>query len=416
MSGVAGAVDRQRLVALLGDEALAWLVARCRQRLARGQPLAGTVTLSNASPAQRQAAARLLGRPPGRGSSLTVPLQRVAELLADAGVAPDLTTAVQALCGPVADARSAAGDHERRWAQVYDDAAKRLGGRLGDRPALGEWVARLRGDGLLRRLAGDDPRAGRQLLDAAVTVVGALPAGGTSRSVLAAATLGDGHALDDGRPVATLVVRAIEALVPGAPADRREAWAAVGVAADPLTSQVMALGVPGDAASTTGRVLATLAGAGEPATLTLRQLVGDPPWPPVAGTTVSVCENVSVLTAAADRLGADAAPLVCTDGQPSTAVRLLLDRLVACGARLRVHADFDWAGLRIAGGVMARTGAAPWRMGSCDYIAAVARSRKPLVGTATAASWDDELTPALHAHGLAVEEELVLDELLGDLS
>lgn len=405
-------VDQHRLAALLGDDALAWLVARCRQRLARGQPLAGTVTLSAATPAQRQAAARLLGRPPGRGSSLTVSLERVADVLADAGVAPDLATAVQALSGPVADARAAADDHERRWAQAYDDAA----GRLGDHPALGGWLDRLRRDGLVRRLADDDPAVGRQLLEAAIAVVDALPAGGTSRSVLAARTLGDGHALDDGRPVATLVGRAIEALVDDAPADRREAWATVGVAAEPLTSQVMALGVPGDPASATGRVLATLAAAGEPAVLTLRQLVGDPPSPPLSGVTVSVCENASVLTAAADRLGADAAPLVCTDGQPSTAVRLLLDRLVACGASLRVHADLDWAGLHIAGGVIARTGASPWRMCAADYTAAVARSRKPLAGPPTTAPWDHELAPALHAHGLAVEEELVLDELLGDLS
>lgn len=409
---VTDVVDHPRLAALLGDDALAWLVDRCRQRLARGQRLTGIVTLSQATPAQRQAVARLLGRPPGRGASLTVSLDRVAAVLADAGVAPDLATAVQALAGPVADARAAADSHERRWARAYDDAAA----HIDERPALGGWLDRLRRDGLVRRLADDDPAVGRELLDAAVTVIDALPAGGTSRSVLAAATLGDGHALDDGRAVATLVGRAIEALTGDAPADRREAWATVGVAVEPLTSQVIVLGVPGDRASPTGRMLDALATAGEPATLTLRQLVGDPPSPALDGATVSVCENASVVTAAADRLGAGSAPLVCTDGQPSTAVRLLLDRLVACGARLRVHADLDWAGLHIAGGVVARTGAAPWRMGAGDYLAAVARSRKPLAGTPTTAPWDGELAPTLHAHGLAVEEELVLDDLLEDLS
>ncbi|WP_372341713.1 DUF2399 domain-containing protein [Nocardia sp. CC216A] len=32
------------------------------------------------------------------------------------------------------------------------------------------------------------------------------------------------------------------------------------------------------------------------------------------------------------------------------------------------------------------------------------------------AAWDAELAPTLHRHGVRIEEELVLDELIGDLA
>ena len=47
------------------------------------------------------------------------------------------------------------------------------------------------------------------MLAAAQAVLGKLPAAGTPRSRLAAEALGDAHALDSGRPVATVVLAAL---------------------------------------------------------------------------------------------------------------------------------------------------------------------------------------------------------------
>ncbi len=127
-----------------------------------------------------------------------------------------------------------------------------------------------------------------------------------------------------------------------------------------------------------------------------------------------ICENVNVPAAAANRLAARSAPLVCTDGQPKTAARVLLSALAAAGARLVYHGDFDWPGVRIANLMAERHGAAPWRMSAADYRAAP--DGAPLRGKPVAARWDADLAPAMTARGLSVHEEQVLDALLADLA
>jgi uncharacterized protein (TIGR02679 family) len=132
---------------------------------------------------------------------------------------------------------------------------------------------------------------------------------------------------------------------------------------------------------------------------------------------VRVCENPVVVAAAADRWGSSAAPLVCTGGQPSQAVRRLLGILADQGARLLYHGDFDWPGLRIASGLRESLPLAPWRFAAADYRRALAAGAEgpPLVGEPVAAAWDPDLPPAMAAAGVAVEEEAVLAELVGDL-
>jgi uncharacterized protein (TIGR02679 family) len=59
---------------------------------------------------------------------------------------------------------------------------------------------------------------------------------------------------------------------------------------------------------------------------------------------VYVCENPTVIVAAADQLGPKALPLVCTNGRPSAAVRRLLTALAAGGATIHARADDDPSG------------------------------------------------------------------------
>ena len=138
--------------------------------------------------------------------------------------------------------------------------------------------------GVVKRLAGGSPVAGRELLDAVASVVAALPtSSGESLSTFAARVTGRAHALDDGSPLGTLALGAARALAglgprgrDESPAEaRREAWAAVGVLCDELSSIVLTLGLPGDA-SGAGRLLAAAGASGEPVWLTLRQLVRTP--------------------------------------------------------------------------------------------------------------------------------------------
>lgn len=406
----------ERLVRLLGGPETAWLLDRLRDRLSRGRLLSGTLTLAAATPGQRRAVEALLGRPARHGASLSVPLAELSAVLSRSGIAASLAAAVEALTGPVPDR---VGDRlvaEAAWQAAFavaDEIARA-------RPALVDWYDLVVGRGLLRRLARGDPATARQLVEQTRAVLDRLPAGGVPVPVLAAGTVGDGHALDPGRPLATLVLRAAAATSDVPPGEggswRRRVWASVGALSGELSTPVLTLGLPGDEGSVTGRLLEVARAAGQPLHLSARALVRTgPSWPP--GLVVFVCENPSVVLAAADQLGAGCPPLVCLGGQPSGAATILLDQLAAARGQLRYHGDFDWGGLRIANWVIRRTGAVPWRYDAAAYTTAVtAAPGRSLSGAPTDASWDPRLCPAMCAHQRRVEEEQVLDDLIVDLS
>lgn len=416
-----GEVDRDRLHRLLGGDDLRWLVERARTRMARGHKLTGTVTLSRAAPEQRAAVQRLLGRRPAPGQSLTVALEAVDAVLRRSGVCPrGLAAAVEELHGPVPVRADTAAAEARAW----DLAFAPLEQACAPRGELAAWCTRLRSSGLVRRLLGAPVDAAPELRRLAAAVEH-LPSAGEGLAVFAARVCGDAHALDHGRPLGTLALGAARALSGLAAADgeagggaeaRRELWAAVGLLQDDLSATVLAAGLPGDAATATGRALAELLAAGQPAVLTLRQLVRDPPRRPGGTAAVYVCENPAVVAAAADRLGPSCPPLVCTRGQPNAAVLTLLRLLSEGGAVPRYHGDFDWGGLRIANALLRRLRWRPWRYTAADYRAAAGAGGGARLGAGTvAAEWDGELEPAMTEVGLRVEEEAVLPWLLADL-
>lgn len=405
------AVDEARLHRLLGAADLAWLVDRLRRRLERGEPLTGAVSLAAPSPVQRAAAERLLGRAPGGGASLTVRLDAVDAVLRRSGISPEgLAAAVSALTGPVVPREEARRTEERAWAEAC--APLTLLAR--DEPHLADWAARVRDNGLVRRVAGT-PTAARTLLDQAVRVLRELPAEpARSLSVFAADTLGSSHALDDGSPLATITLSGVRALT-GHPdgtgaAWRRAAWASAGLLRDDVSSTVLVLNLRGTPA------LDWTAASGEPCVLTLRQLARRPPQ--TAPTLIHICENPAVLSAAADTHGADSLPLVCLQGQPSAAALTLLAHLRGLGASFRYHGDFDWGGLRIATTLLQHVPWSPWRYTAGEYRAAVAAADRvppPLAGKPAVSPWDPDLASALAEHGVRIEEEAVLDALLADL-
>ncbi len=293
-----------RLHRLLGGPHTVWLVERMRRRLELGKPLTGTVTLFSASVEQRRAVELLLGRRPGSGVSLSVSLDELDRTLRASRAAPDgLAAAVEQLAGPVRNRSAEAASVAAAWATAF----RELEATLADRPELAEWRAWLDTTGVVRRLVAD-PKAARLVLDAVAGVVQRLPSTGVPLGRLAAEVCGDAHALDEGRPVATLALSAARAMaidsLPGeALTSRREIWAAVGVHLDELSSTVLCLGLPGDSLTPLGRILAAMRAAGEPSVLTLRQLRRHD-GPVLAGDgLVRLCENPVVVAAAAEELG-----------------------------------------------------------------------------------------------------------------
>ncbi|WP_369250600.1 TIGR02679 family protein [Streptomyces sp. R41] len=283
-----------------------------------------------------------------------------------------------------------------------------------------DWVASCRAAGLI----GGSAERTRTLLTDALKVLTALPGQAEPLPVFAARVLdGHAHALDDGTPLTTLVLRALAILYDMAPpqsaADRRALWTRAGVADDDLSATVLVGGLRSAGDGLLARVARVCTEAGQAASLTLAQVraPGEFTLGAASPAVVHVVENPSILAVAIRRFGRHCPPLVCTSGWPNSAAIQLLRMLADHGAVLCYHGDFDGEGIRIAAYVLDKTSAHPWRMTAADYRAAVVRNpHGPQPGRITEAPWDPELAEAMAEHGTAVVEELVADVLLEDLA
>ena len=401
------AADLERLLRLLGGPELAGLRLRLRARFERGTTR-DEFTLMGLPTAERRALAGLLGRPVSNADSMRLRLSDIDAALLHAGVATTLREALETLDGPVQDFKAIRTERDKAWSAMLENI---------DHPRLKALTADPTGGSLLKRFAGNDPQLGAELLGNVRRVIERLPERGRPLAHLAAMELGNAHALDSGSPVATLVLRAFGLEQYAVDGERsRDQWARLGITVNELAAPVLCLNLPTSGDSVASRLARAAASAGEPFHLTLRMLLRDPPALDVAGRRVFVCENPSILSIAADRLGADCAPLVCGNGMPAAAQQTLLRQLVASGASLAYHGDFDWPGIRIGNFVMREMGAAAWRFSAQDYVAARAGSSGTLPESARVeAAWDLLLGVEMHDRGQAVHEEAVVETLIADL-
>ena len=160
-------VNHDQVRAVLGSEGLQRLIARLRKRMSLGEPLSGKIQLSDTTPEERAAVAKLLGRQPSRGTTLTIDLDRLRRILVDAEVCDDLEDAVVALVGVVPNKRAANEASEQQWQQLWEKARD----RCGDNPPVLGWLADIQAKGLLKRLSGGDVKAADALLSHALAIV-----------------------------------------------------------------------------------------------------------------------------------------------------------------------------------------------------------------------------------------------------
>jgi uncharacterized protein (TIGR02679 family) len=404
-----------RLMRLLGGAELATL----RKRLHRhfqwvpedtpGMP-AGTpgnvFRLGKLSPAEHTALASLMGRSPRFTQSMQIDVEVIDSALRHAGIAASLRDAMEQLEGPIVHLASMRAELHSRWSALSEGCRH---------PSLSGLLRTSSGLGKLKRLARQDLQVAGELCGQADRVLQRLPSTGIPRAQLAADTLGDAHALDAGRAVATLIISAWQH--PSAPSDSpmtirvRDIWASAGVLVNELARPALFLNLP----AVSGEHPQPL---GQPGYLSLGTLLRSPPCWDVAGIEIYVCENPNLVAIAADQLGCNCAPMMCTDGMPSAAQRALLTQLNKGGARLMYHGDFDWPGLQIANEVMGAYGASPWRFGAADYSKAVnSLTSVPhrLAGAPVDAVWDLSLSGVMQAHGVAIAEEALAASLIPDL-
>lgn len=413
-----------------------WAAARRRLEGNGGAITSSPLVLRDLDPSQRDAVTGLLGLAPVGDGPLRARPDRIDEALRTGAAEIGLVDLLVELGGPVRDRRAERQVDRRTRDQVWADAAGHEA--VARHPGLADWLAQIRSNGVATRLAGGVEGLG-PLVDAALGVLARLPSDPVVLlAALADDVTGDPHALDRGRALGTLVSGALPAIGAAvseagddfewdrpserrkeamAAVDWRRAWSSVGVLCDDLSVSALVLNLP-VGRSSSDPVVDTIYEhglVGEPLRLTLRQ-VATSAIEVVEGSVVHLCENPAVVAQASMTLEDGCAPLVCVEGVPSSAVAAVLDLLVGAGSELRYHGDFDWPGIAIANGVMARWGAVPWRMAAADYRAGVARARKPLAGPVEVAAWDPDLTAAMADAGVAVHEEQVLADLLEDLA
>jgi uncharacterized protein (TIGR02679 family) len=386
------------------DPALAriWEVLRARLE-ARGLRAEGRVVLAGLDRVERHAVAGLTGRSVTR-DRVTVDLAELDRELARRTGTDGLAAIVAAATG--SPLRDRPAERESR-AAARDEPLALARSLLGEHPWFESWIDDVRRAGLLVR-ARDPLGAVRST----AAVLDRMGESGWSRTDLAAAVCGNSHALDDGRTVGALVLRALAARADEGPpttvAGRRELWERHGVQVDQVSTTCLTFRLRAEGGSVGAR-LAAAAEAGDPVHLTAWDLRRCRLLPPPV---VLVCENPRVLEAVAEQ---DLpVPVVCTSGRPALVVLDVLRGLR--GAELRYHGDFDWAGVAIAERLSAEVGVEPWRMGSADYERGLAEATLRLGPAAVEPPWDPELGAAMRRHDRAVHEEAVLPELLEALA
>jgi uncharacterized protein (TIGR02679 family) len=385
----------------------------------------GIVRLDGLDRDERRALAGLLGRPV-TATGARIDLADLDDRLRSVRDGRGLVEVIESMRGPLVDrvaARAAASERRAAlWAGARDALVHH---GLADQQWSEGWLQDIRAAGTLARV---DPDRARTSVVKAVKVLAALPIVEGSdrrlgRTELANRVTGNSHGLDDGRMVASLVLRGVAQLtriaLPEGAAGRRALWETAGVLSDEISTTVLTLGLHPTGADPLAAGIRVRSDANCETHLTLRDLRRVNTWVE-ADTDVFVCENPRVVEAAMDA-GARQ-PMVCTAGNPRVVVNLLLEQLVANEARLHYRGDFDWPGISIANRVIKEHGALPWRMNAQDYEDAIARSKAViddllvLDGRPVDAVWDGDLTPLMVRTGRAVHEESLLDVLVADLS
>ncbi|MBI5103497.1 MAG: TIGR02679 family protein [Solirubrobacterales bacterium] len=416
MSAALPATEAQALRAYLGQPGFQRLLAASRAKVEQHGRVAGTVTLEDCTLEEIQSLAGLLGRryrPPTPGGPAPVRLASVDAALRSSRFAVGLEEALELIGGPLANHRAARRAVRDGRAAVWTRAEAHA---AAEDPAVAAWLEHARSRGAVARLAYEDDGTGLMLaLDVAAQLPLTPP---EAQAILAAGLRGDAHALDAGTAAGQLLVNLLAHRdgipAPGEASERRALLERHGVLTDSISCAVVALNLPVAGGGLVAGM--TRLAAGRHLALTLGNLTDEPlAFTPA---TVFVCENPSVVRKAERGLGAACPPLVCADGQFTTACLRLLEALRDHGCDIRVHGDFDWGGLNIVSRAMQTVGAEPWRYDVDSYRDAI--TARPTAGLASRRprNLHGRLLPlaaAIAAAGHGVHEEAVLDLLIEDL-
>jgi len=385
----------------------------------RGRPLPAAVTLPAPSEDERRHHARLLRLPiPSSAGALRYDLAKIAAALQVAHLPADWAEILAILRGPIAAEQLAAHLARQSWQTFWPQAAVAL-----DRhpfPMNREWFESLRRDGTVKRLSKGDASLAAQWIERGARLLHALPLPEDQPLASVASRYGgNSHALDPASVLSTLVLRGLALRLgqaaPSRSDERREMWAAFRVVCDELSAPALTFNLALGGNALLSRLISLASAETQPVHLTSRMLWAAEWTRITCPPAVFVCENPTIVSLAATQLHQHCPPLVCVDGEPKPAARLLLRRLHAGGSALFYHGDFDWPGLAIAERIFNEFDAQPWCFDAESYHSAAARQGRPLTGKPVSTPWSPALAEVMQRTGIAYDEELLADVLLSDL-
>ena len=413
-----GACAGAQLQPLL-DARLQWLwdqVAQVADRRGDAALLQGSISVRAPDAAEERAAATGLvgGRvlKPGQTRSIDLAHLTLKLRVRGAQLTPG-AVAAHALGRRLATRAAADGQRRKQEQHLFSVFLKMASSARSESFCEPEriWAALRRGGAVGRLLSTDAPE---RHLHSAFTVAASLPAGDarTDRRRLAADATGNPHALDQGSPLAVLVIAILVAAGRIDSGKRpRDAWAAVGVDYDDVVGGLIAVGILPIGWSVPNGATVTLP----------PRVLNSCEWPLAErpNAWVFVTENPSVAAAASDlAANVPGVRLLCTSGTPAASEVAVISRLSLSGWRIAVRADFDFAGLdHVATILRAVPDAAPWRMGAGDYVDSLQTAIQEVrLERVPDAPWDPELSKVMREKGLAAYEESLLPLLLEDIA
>lgn len=399
--------NKKRLIKIFGSEDWDWCRFRLRKTFESGKTLPNSICLNKPSTSERRAYNAFFSKA-GYQGALRVNTKTLEQELKTAFHTPNLLAALEICDGPLTNRLALEEQEKKNWQKVQDDALTAL-------PHLAEKISKSFEQGIWRRLSAGN-------LEQAQTWVNALKNLHSTLSkernimltVLAARICGDAHALDRGQALGRL---AIKIFCNQQQHDNvlswRQNWRSLGVIPPETTAPVLCHGIQWPKLGL-GDLWNQSTALGEPLRLTFRSLEHAPT--PLSKNPVYICENPTIIEAAARRLGTRCHPIICSDGQASSAAIKLIQMLEQAGAQLFYHGDADWPGIAIANNLFQQFHTIkPWRFNAEHLLQAHELLGPKLEGTPIEATWDTAFSKALSKRGRALHEESTLELLLSDL-
>lgn len=373
--------DRECAGYLKKNEAYSRLMRELRKKWKSFGRTAGSVTLKNATEAERRAIGGIVGKS-FTAETVTITFQEFEQGLQKTRFAPiDMKTVMEEyFAAPLQTNQEQKEQAQRAREEFFGRLLSCFEGSSENGPAAFHWIREMQdqrkyGYQILIKEFIREPRAAEILarnVGSALTRLEETEGEERLLAVFAASVSGNPHYFDRGTVAGQLLTHAVcfwkNTDVPQSAYEWRECMQSVGIVPDNIASMVHVFGVRLETEDGLHPAYEAFYHRKEPYVLTaenLKSITGAK----AEHNRVYVVENEMVFLYLVENAKDRDVSILCTSGQLRAAAIRLLDHLAECGADICYSGDLDPAGMDIADRLWQRYGDRLhlWRMGSGDY-------------------------------------------------